>query len=881
MATPEEIRRAIEEAEETTTARIEEALQGRDNETVLDDVEEVVGSFGVGANRGLANILGLPVDAVNFLLRQAGVPVSDAPFGGSESIRRGLESIGVLTDLEQAERETGRAPGDLTGELANRLAARVGEEIGAGTVPAGATLRFARGVGTAGGIFGPIIQSARSSPLGFLGLETLAATGGGIGAGVAREVAPGNLLAEVGGQIVGGLGIAPVGTAARATGRAIGGIVRPFTSGGRRRIAAEIVQDAATRPPEENIARLETDVPDLPGAQFTSAQITNDPGLLALERGVVRKNAELAGEFQEITSATNQAARQEILEATGGRTDSQAIADFLKGRVDRLVSLIDQRTATAVANARSQIDNIQPTASSEDAARIVRQELEQGLLDARTTETALWQSIYSGRNVGTAPVKDQIDRIRALARKADDPANIPEDIGRVIDNFDGTETVDEILALRSRILAARRAENAKDAPNRALLKNLDQLQEASLRALGLLENQATEQGAQQIRSALDFSRHLNDTYTRGPVGKVLGFDARGGERVADLETLDRLLRPGRAGGTSADAIVAALTSQIGGGDIEGGRRIVEGVQNFIFNEFLSATHGSAGRFDANAGRRFLERHASALDRFPGIKSQIEEAVQSGNLAQIFERSGARLQRTLTDVRRSRAAVFLDRDVDRAIAATFSSRKPGLAMQELVRQARRDPTGEALEGLKQGVFQHMMRQVQLGAMDLVGEPMLSARLFRNFRNDNAKTLAAIYSPEELRRLAQVGKALDTAERSIRSAVAGGSDTAQNRNVLADATLRIMGGTAGARVGAATGGSPLVTANVLATKVRQFFFELPEKMVREMVERAVFDPDLMKTLLAVPTPANSERVFRQLNGHLLNLQLPPITSEEAAE
>lgn len=915
MATPEEAREALAARERNNTELARQLLNQRDPDTLLRDIEEFVGSFGIGANRGLANILGLPVDTVNFLLRMGGTPPSDSPFvnaisslnpvrtglraisqiipatdrpvGGSESIQDAFNALGLETDFEGAQSM------GVEDELLNRMSFRVGEEVGAGVVPAGATVGLAKaGVGIGGSILGPIMRGAAESPLGFAAAEGVASLGGGVGAGIAQEVFPDSPVAEVTGQVAGGLGLATLPSIVRTAGRGIRSAIDPFTASGQERRAGEALRGQTTDP-ESALANLKEEDqllpggrrPDVPDVTFTSAQITNDPGLLALERAIVRKNAELAGRFQEVRTSINAGSRAAVLEATGGQTESQAIADFLQGRVQGLVDQLDARTATAVGAARRQIDNIRPDASAEDASSIVRREITDAMADARKTENALWESIYAGRNVGTAPIREQRDRIISLANKNDDPANIPvlkNNAGEnILANIDDTSTVEDILALRSRILAAKRTESASEAPNRVLLKNLDAMQEASLRALGIMQNQATEQGASQIRAAMTFSRELNDTFTRGPVGKILGFDARGGQRVPDIETLEKLVRPGIAGATNADAVIRALTSQIGGGNIEGGARLIQGMEDFVFDRFIASTHGSSGQFDARAGQRFIDRFAPALERFPGIRGRLDEAVRTGRTADIMSRSGARLQRTLVDARRSRAAVFIDRDVDKAISAVFGAKKPAASMREIVKQARADDTGEALEGLKQGVFEHLIRSAELKALDIEGRQFLSASQFRSVMQQNGPTLSAVYSPAEMGRLRQVGKALDVAERSTRSAITGGSDTAQNTNLLSDAMARIVGGTLGAKIGAAVGGSPLVAAQVLATKARQFITLAPEKSVQELVERAIFEPELMKTLLTVPTARNAESLIRRLNGHLLNLQLPPIEVDQGPQ
>lgn len=130
-----------------------------------------------GVATGVANLLGAPVDlmagansGINSLLGTNLPTDVSGQVGGSEWWRD-LGKQGIIAPLILPEGGGGAA----------RAARRVGESVGAALLPVGATAQGIRQLGTG------------------LGL----AAGGGVGASVANEVAPGNPIAEVGGEILG------------------------------------------------------------------------------------------------------------------------------------------------------------------------------------------------------------------------------------------------------------------------------------------------------------------------------------------------------------------------------------------------------------------------------------------------------------------------------------------------------------------------------------------------------------------------------------------------------------------------------------------------------------------------------------------------------
>lgn len=154
---------------------------------------DIIGNFGAGTNIGMADMAGLPVDAITGAINGVGGltgawgPIEN-PVGGSEFFR---QLAAPLTDMIPAP--------DTRGE---RIARRMGEEAGASTVAA--PLAFAS-------------PAVRAAPGTFLAAEAASTVGSGGGAAIANEVAPDSAMAEIVGSLTGGI---PSGL---ATSRMMGG----------------------------------------------------------------------------------------------------------------------------------------------------------------------------------------------------------------------------------------------------------------------------------------------------------------------------------------------------------------------------------------------------------------------------------------------------------------------------------------------------------------------------------------------------------------------------------------------------------------------------------------------------------------------------------
>ena len=164
-------------------------------------IQEVVGGFGKGSQRGMAGIAGMPVDIITTGMNALGAN-TQKPIGGSEWL------------LEKQQQLVG---GWQPQSTAGRVSEAVGEQVpglmipAAGAAIAGLAGKVAPTTGNAlSRVMNPTINPAGVSRTAPTVLKTVAkaapsAVGSGIGVAAARELTPDNPYTELAGAILGGV----------------------------------------------------------------------------------------------------------------------------------------------------------------------------------------------------------------------------------------------------------------------------------------------------------------------------------------------------------------------------------------------------------------------------------------------------------------------------------------------------------------------------------------------------------------------------------------------------------------------------------------------------------------------------------------------------
>lgn len=457
----------------------------------------------VGFNRGLANTIGAPVDLVNFGLRKAGLPVSDTPFGGSESIKRGLGLVGANPDDLKPASTTEKL---LQGAGEGLAGAVVPEAALAGAARSGLAAAAPRTVEALQSAFGAGNSTAASATNAAIG-----AAGGLTGTG-AEELAPEKFkpLANMAGNLVGGgaaaLGAAGVQAGARAAGKAVEGMA--LTAKTQEKLAGKAIRESAQDPGAVSEAILDNPREIVPGSKPTTFQLTGDMGLGALERDVATASPE---KFTQRRAEQNEARVGELtsLQPTGAPEDVSAFLRQRLGEIDaQTQGAVDSATQSAQRSAASLggnespelygsriLDAVQPqtealqTAARDAAGRIggegtpegygaaMRGATQEAREAAKAHERRLWNAIDPDGTLAmeAGPIQRAAIGIRDGLERTAKPLEGEENaIVQTAAHLDPVSSLNEVVALRKRINAAAQQElrGAGQTPTYARLTQL-------------------------------------------------------------------------------------------------------------------------------------------------------------------------------------------------------------------------------------------------------------------------------------------------------------------------------------------------------------------------------------------------------------------------
>jgi hypothetical protein len=218
-----------------------------------------------------------------------------------------------------------------------------------------------------------------------------------------------------------------------------------------------------------------------------------------------------------------------------------------------------------------------------------------------------------------------------------------------------------------------------------------------------------------------------------------------------------------------------------------------------------------------------------------------------------------------------SAKFLNAaDLHVEIKTILKSPSPSKMMNQLVRQAKKDPTGAAVEGLKAGMLDLALEQSTKGAFNELGEQTLSGRTLLNFLSQHDTTLRQVFSANEISKMKQVGKELSKIETF--NIVSAGKPDIEMKD-LASSALRFFARIGGARLGGKMGkesaGGSLQMAQIYSSTAQKFVTRLTRDRAEEMIKDAILskDPKLLQALLLpMDKPATKVEAAKYLGSQL---------------
>ena len=764
--------------------------------------------------------------------------------------------------------------------------------------------------GRVGQFVNGILRDAVERPARFIAAELAATTQSAIFASEAEHVFPGQPLPRITAEVVGGLT-----NPARLYGHIIQGswhtvrrVAQSLSQGGRESAATRHILEVAGlvgEDPAKIVALLKAT--DIPGVASTAAQKTGTRTWSVIEAGLARESAKFGSESERMAEESMEAL-DTMIHALRGTGEPEALREAVRLRGVQFRTLLDARVQVARDAAVDSASKIAPDVedAAADAGRRAASIIDGVMTEARGVEAGLWGQIDRSLVIDsptslTATIEGMIDE-RGVAPELVDQLRqlVPElshKLVRASPPAAASKQPDMMKALLDGVFTEAVAAKADHIPltSGALLdirsKALTKARELSAagrfddaRIMGEVAESALDDlnrlpSVGPLDEAREFSRALNDTFTRTFAGKVRQ-TARTGARRIPPELMMR--RAFAAGGEVAELHLRELEDatrfldDLGKTSPAAAEQIdtMMGAQDSLIRLAASSAVDSKGKINPEKLRTFMSKQSTLLKRFPEVRADIEAALTDDLVLSQFESlatgAGSRFDSAFKSV------LGVENPVD-AIGRIIGGPRPLGELKNVARAAQRSGP-RAVEGMKGAVWDHVFR--------LAGGDPASVRsaLFNPIR-PGRPALADLMEQSGVWGASDTlnaRKLLDRMDKIV-AGTASVRDVSQgldNPDMLTDLVARWMGAEAGSAV---AGQSPsLVMAGAGSRAMRKLLGNFPQTQVRTVLEQAAKDPKFAAMLMERPTSTADElRLTRHVHAYLVRaLGVEPIMTATGA-
>jgi hypothetical protein len=770
-------------------------------------------------NRGLVRgvTFGLGMDSLIAGMNSLGMPTA----------QRGPETLG-----ERVEEGVGTAIGVLPGMVGTGL--KVAGVLGKGGYAASKYMAPALRT-----MFQPFI----SRPVTTATIEGVAGVGSGVGRHVAAERFPesptGEALGEMAGAMGGGMTAAISGAPRRMAWDATKRIYKaaesglfPFTKRGARARAEVQLQKRAVDPKATAEAVTKETIGDL-----SPAQISGEDDLIALEQVLQNRDPASWKRYQDAMKRSEAALREAAIDVVD--------PDIMTQQVDEVLKRVE-----------GHISSLQKSLTPQEASALYARELEAAFTAVKGQEEALWAipnvrvEITNLKRVFNELISGATAVTRA--QRADMPADarrllqgpraqaedalilgprgetlVTKEVAPQSAQYGNSETAREIHGFYSKMREVGRNARAGDTPNFNKARLADKLAKAAwLDIEGAADNPTAVGEAFNI--AREYSRLLNQTYRRGSVGRLLGYDVTGGQ-VGPEATLEVVLggRGGAQAAITVDELTRAATFGKTGPGGRSGAQAQTAMRDYIKRRFLRAAIPSTTKTYSSTGARgFITHNEGLLSRFPELSAELQQSATAMQSADVLEK------------------------LRPSIAVVLKAQNPRASMRSLLNTLTPTERLSVKAGLlEQGLYTGQI-DPESGAAALSGSKLSS--LIRNPKTRGVFEEAfGVEGSNRLLRIADELRKLDRAMAPV-SPVIGGEEipqTAAQEHLANVATYLI--GTSGARIGSWFGrgasGASLRTAAKAAAMSESYFWDFMNRHSSKLLLEAVDDHELYKSLM----------------------------------
>jgi hypothetical protein len=346
-----------------------------------------------------------------------------------------------------------------------------------------------------------------------------------------------------------------------------------------------------------------------------------------------------------------------------------------------------------------------------------------------------------------------------------------------------------------------------------------------------------------------FHKEGVDKFRKGPVGRVLRQSRIGEDVVPRSATIGEFFRSGKGARESVDSLTRAL-----------GGNATPAVEDFVADEIFAKTVGTNGRVDPQRLQRWMTQNRQPLAAFPSVRQKLGNVANAERL--VAERVGLR-SRSAADVEKGALGLVLNRDPETVTKGLLASGDATKRVREMRKLVKGNPKAEA--GLKRAIWDNMTDQFERGPLakrrDVAGSPFLRPESMNDFIKRHTETLKeAGYTPAEVKRLGVISENAEIARRGPSGGLPRPEQAEQPVLALNQLLSRVYG------VARGVVSPQFVAGDVGARMVNRFIKNLSQERVSALLDAALVDPELAKTLLLKPTRENADKIVNRLGSFL---------------
>lgn len=447
--------------------------------------------------------------------------------------------------------------------------------------------------------------------------------------------------------------------------------------------------------------------------------------------------------------------------------------------------------------------------------------------------------------------------------------------------------VGELINYRSDLLAlARSAASRGEASEASLYGNLA---DALLTDLGQLKSPAFD-------SARDFSRALNDTFTR-TFAKTATVQAD--VTKAGAERLPAEILVSRAFGRNADVTAQRML------EIEDAVKFMrtqydDAVQKFGVNSDQAkmlkplaamadqsvvsiqdaqtrilrlmasqAVDPVTGRVNPRTLQTFVDQNKPMLDKV-GLTNDLTDAVKAEMALRQVAKENSVLNKTLRNQTAFAQVLKGGENPTNAVLDVLNSRSPVIGMNRMMQLAKSSGPS-AVDGLKSTLMDYAFTKA--GGIDNF-DPMAFRNALFSPLAPNKPSLVGLMRQQgmmdfgEMRNINEIIRPMLRIEDAMANQQSLDS-VMQGTGAVTELALRVIGSKIGASAAGHQGPGTLIAASAGSKAMRQIFDKMPAGMTRATIEEAMKDPQLLSLLLQKPTSVQQQRaIARDITARLVS-------------